>query len=98
MKMPEKVKVGAKTHDVLITDNISLGNNYTGEIDYCKLEIRIRPMATGKMEHDFLHEMVHAIFDLNGHSVHDEGEVDRIAAALHMIIGDNPGLFERGTD
>ncbi len=96
MIIPEKVKVGAKVYNVLITDNISLGTNYTGEIDYCKLEIRIRPMAKGRMEHDFLHELIHAIFDLNGHSIHDEREVDSIAAAIHMVVSDNPGIFESG--
>lgn len=95
MKIPESLKVGAKTYAVKVTDNISMGLDYSAEIDYAKLEINIRPMAQSKMEHDFLHEMVHAMLNFNGHSSHNEEEVDRMAAVLHMIISDNPGIFEK---
>ncbi|WP_353853112.1 hypothetical protein [Dehalobacter restrictus] len=93
MKIPEKIKIGGRIYKVTVTENIGLGSNYTAEINYCKLEINVRPMAQGKMEQDFLHELMHAIFDFNGCKDHDEEMIDRLASALHMILQDNPGVF-----
>jgi len=93
MKIPEKVKIGGRIYTVTTTENIKLGTNYSAEIDYEKLEIRIRPIAQAKMEHDFLHELTHGIFDFAGYKDPDEELIDRIASALHMIITDNPGVF-----
>lgn len=81
---------------VEITDKLDMGNvNYSGEICYKDLVIRICPSAKGKMEADFLHEMVHGILDHLGYTDHDEKKVDEFANALHMIIQDNPEIFER---
>jgi len=93
MKIPEKVKVGGRVYTVEITENISLGSNYTGEIDYTKLVIRVRPMAQAKMEHDFIHELFHAMYDHCGYSEHTEEVADRFAAILHAIVCDNPEMF-----
>ncbi len=46
------------------------------------------------MEGDFLHEMIHAIYDFLGYSEHDEKKIDELANALHMVIKDNPEMFE----
>lgn len=94
MKIPEKLKVGGKTYAVNITDRLAMGTlDYSAEILYSHLEINITPQAPEKMEADFLHEMVHSIFDHMGLKGHDEQQVDGIAQALHMIIKQNPGLF-----
>lgn len=96
MKIPNKVKIGAKVYAVHITDRLDLGSvNYSGEILYNQLLIRICPSAKEKMEADFLHEMVHGIFDHLGYSEHDEKKVDELANVLHMIIKDNPEIFEK---
>lgn len=94
MNIPEKVKVGGKTYRVNITDKLGLGTaHYSAEIDYVGLNINITEQAPGKMEADFLHELVHAIFDHRGVRDQQEEEVDSIAQALHMVIKDNPGIF-----
>lgn len=94
MKIPEKVKIGGKVYAVEITDKLDLGNvNYSGEICYGDLLIRICPNAQGKMEADFLHELIHSIFSHLGYSEHDEKRVDELANALHMVILDNPEIF-----
>lgn len=99
MKIPQKVKIGAKVYDVEITDKLDLGSaNYSGEINYMDLVIRVCPSAQKKMEADFLHEMVHGIFDCLGYRRHDEKKVDELANVLHMIIQDNPEMFETGAD
>lgn len=96
MKIPSKVKIGAKTYGVEITDRLDLGSvNYSGEILYSKLLIRICPSEKEKMEADFLHELVHGIFDHLGYSEHDEKKVDELANVLHMVIVDNPEMFEQ---
>ena len=95
MKIPKQIKVGGKIYKVEQTDKLDLGNRYySGEIDYMNLVIRICPNAKGKMEADFIHEMLHAIFDFLGYSRQDEKKIDELANALHMVIQDNPEIFE----
>lgn len=99
MKIPKKLKIGAKVYDVEITNKLDLGNvNYSGEILYTDLIIRVCPSAQAKMEADFLHEMVHGMLDHLGYTEHDEKKVDELANVLHMIIQDNPEMFETGAD
>jgi predicted metal-dependent peptidase len=96
MNIPKKIKIGGKTYKVEVTRNLDLGNaQYSGEVDYCNLVIRIFPHAQQRMEADFLHEMVHAIYDHLGYTNHDEKKVDELAQALYMVIQDNPKMFER---
>lgn len=50
MTIPEKLKIGAKVYGVEITNKLDLGNvNYSGEISYTDLVIRICPNAQAKM-------------------------------------------------
>lgn len=94
MKIPESVKIGAKRYGVKVTDNLYLGSaNFSGEIDYNDLVIRICPSSEGKMQADFLHELIHGIFDHLGYRDHDEKKIDELANALHMVIEDNPEIF-----
>lgn len=95
MQIPKEVKVGAKTYQVEITNKLDLGNvNYSGEIVYTDLIIRICPNAQAKMEADFLHELVHAMLSHLGYCEHEEKKVDELANVLHMVIVDNPAIFE----
>lgn len=95
MNIPKKIKIGGKVYEVEITDKLFLGNaNVSAEIMYNDLVIRVSPQAQGKMEADFLHELIHAIFDHLGYRDHDEKRVDELAQALYMVIVDNPDLFE----
>jgi len=97
MKIPKKVKIGAKTYAVEITNKLDLGSvNYSGEICYGDLVIRVCPNAEGKMEADFLHELVHGMLAHLGYTDHDEKKVDELANVLHMVIEDNPEIFEKG--
>lgn len=94
MRIPESVKIGGKVYDVELTDRLTLGSaNYSGEIDYTGLAIRICPSAKGKMEADFLHELMHGIADHLGYDSHDEKKIDEMANALYMVIQDNPDMF-----
>lgn len=99
MKIPQKVKVGGKTYQVEITDRLDLGNvNYSGEVNYQDLIIRICPQAQQKMEGDFLHELCHAIYNHLGYNDHDEKKIEELASALYMVIQDNPEMFERSVE
>lgn len=96
MKIPKKVKVGAKVYKVELTDQLYMGaQNYGGEIFYTGLEIHVLNTLAPKMqEHFFLHELVHAIADHLGYSDHDEKVVEAVTNALHMVIIDNPEIFK----
>ena len=94
MNIPEAVKIGGKTYTVEITNKLDLGNvNYSGEINYSDLVIRICPQAQQKMEADFLHELMHGVMVHLGYSEHEEKKIEELASALYMIIQDNPELF-----
>ncbi len=93
MKIPKKVKIGGLTYTVKVTQNISLGVRYSGEVIYSDLQINLRPSQ--RIERDFLHEVIHAIYDNLGISEHDDIEIDRLAGALYALIVDNPGMFEQ---
>ena len=94
MNIPKKIKIGGKVYTVEITNKLDRGNvNVSAEILYNDLVIRVSPQAQGKMEADFIHELIHAIFDHLGYKEHDEKRVDELAQALYMVIVDNPDLF-----
>lgn len=94
MTIPKKIKVGGKTYRVEITNKLDLGINcVSAEILYNDLIIRVSTQAKEKMESDFLHEVVHAIFEHLGYRNHDEKQIDEIAQSLYMVIQDNPGMF-----
>lgn len=96
MKIPKQIKIGGKVYQVEQTTKLDLGNyNYSGEIDYMNLIIRIVPSAEDKMKSDFIHEVVHGIYSHLGYTNHDEKKVDELANALYMVIKDNPEMFER---
>ena len=99
MKIPKKVKIGGLTYTVEITDNLFLGAaNYCGEITYDTLMIRVKPQAKEKMEADFLHEVMHGIFNFLGLE-QDERHIEEIAQALYALIVDNPEMFsEEGSN
>lgn len=94
MNIPSEFKVGGKTYSVNQTENIYLGCDYTGECCPQDLEINIRPLKNESVkEIVFLHEMIHAIYFHLGYTDHDEHKVEELANALHMVIMDNPGVF-----
>lgn len=96
MTIPKSVKVGGKTYKVEITDRLDIGAaNCAGEILYDKLTIRILPNPEQEMHGVLLHEIVHAMLQNHGYRDHDEQKVDELANALHALIVDNPGIFER---
>lgn len=95
MKIPESVKVGGKHYEIVYTNNLDSGIiNANAEIDFRKLEIRISNSARSKMESDFIHELLHAVYDHLGYKEHDEKNVDELANALYMVIQDNPKMFQ----
>ncbi len=95
MNIPKSIKIGGKVYTVEITDKLYLGGaNVSAEIMYNDLIIRVSPQAQGKMEADFVHELIHAIFDHLGYKEHDEKRVDELAQALYMVIVDNPDAFD----
>lgn len=96
MKIPSEVLINGVPFTVMVTDKISLGLDYGGEICYGQQEINIRPMAPECQKVIFLHECVHGMLDSLGYEKHDEKLVDGIAHQLYMLIKDNPEIFKKG--
>lgn len=42
--IPATIKIGGLTYTITETQNITLGNDYNGEILYRELKINVRPM------------------------------------------------------
>ncbi|MFV0413322.1 MAG: hypothetical protein ACK5L3_08640 [Oscillospiraceae bacterium] len=96
MNIPKSLKVGGKIYTVEQTEEISIGKEYQGETIFAELAIRIWPSKAQAMrEVTFLHEMLHAIYSHLGYFDYSEKKIDELANALHMVIVDNPGVFDR---
>lgn len=96
MKIPDQIKIGGKIYAVEKVKDVGLSMIHcTAEIDYCECEIRIYPSAQQKMEMDFMHEVMHAIFAHLGYKKHNEKQIDELANALYAVIKDNPEMFEK---
>jgi hypothetical protein len=103
MKIPKSVKIGGFRYTVEITDNLTLGRDYSGEITHNDLMIRLRPLAQQMTELALVHECVHGLLDMMldeqfGESKPDRGErfVVKFSAALYALIEDNPEMFDSG--
>lgn len=95
MTIPKTIKIGGNIYEVEITDKMDLGSaNVSAEINYVDLKIRVAPNAPGKMQADFIHEMIHGILAFLGYKDHDEKQVEEMAQALYMVIQDNPDIFD----
>lgn len=96
MKIPDKIKIGGKIYAVKKVKEIGLTMiSCSAKIDFRECEIRIYPSSQQKMETDFMHEVMHAIFDHLGYKEHDEKQIDEFANALYAVIQDNPEIFEK---
>lgn len=97
MNIPKTLKIGGKTYDVTVTENITLGSGCNGEILYNDLKINIRPMARANMEACLIHEIMHGIHANLGYIEHDEKQIEELAEALYAVFVDNPELLEEDT-
>jgi hypothetical protein len=96
MKIPEKVKIGGNVYTVEMCEQPCPDPNVDGEIRYAYGVIAIKnanAFSQSYKEQVFLHECVHGIFDVLGLK-QDEGLTDKVAKGLHMLIKDNPEIFE----
>lgn len=91
MNIPRKIKVGGLDYKINLTDNITLGKEYTGEVLYKDCTINIRDCAM--KEQTFLHELFHVMFWALGYTEHNETVIDGLASQLLAIIKDNKNIF-----
>lgn len=102
MRIPGKIKIGARTYRVRYIDpdpdtvfDRSEDGVILGQIDYRNQIIKLLDGPDmEQMEQALLHEIVHGIaYDLGYSGEHNEREIDLLASALHRLIQDNPELF-----
>ena len=95
MKIPKKVKIGGTTYNVITSvERLFKGDDCSAEINYYDSIIEIsRNCGEQRAKRDFLHEVVHAIYDNLGYTEHDEKQIDELAGALYQVIVDNPEMF-----
>ena len=91
MPIPNKVKVGWKTYDVILADpTLNGGDELYGQIDYDRCTITLRATASPDQQRATLvHELLHAVSNMYGLDL-DEKLVTNLANALYCIYKDNP--------
>lgn len=96
MQIPERIKIGGIIYHVKNEAVVSRDNhNIDGEVNYSEQIIRLKDVIQGEYrEAVFIHEIVHAMFEFCGIE-QDENIVSRLSNALHMVIKDNPEIFEK---
>lgn len=92
MPIPNKVKVGWKTYDVMLADpTLNGGDELYGQIDYDRCTITLRATASPDQQRATLvHELLHAVSDMYGLGL-DEKLVTDLANALYCVYKDNLG-------
>ena len=95
-KIPDRVKVGWKNYDVVLTEpRLNSGAELYGQIDHDAQIITLRGTST----HDqlcatLLHEVLHAVSDMYGLGL-EEKLVEDLTNALYTVYKDNIELQER---
>jgi len=94
MTIPDKIKIGGETYKIEMVENCNSENrNCDGQILYGKNAIQLRKDLEGDYrDYVFIHELLHGIFEHCGFE-QEEGQVDRLARALNMVIKDNQNIF-----
>ena len=89
MELPERVKLGFITYDILIVDE-PLEDNRVGEIDYHEGLIKISKYLSKPMQKWTLyHELTHALLMKMGYKDADEVVLDeRFVDAFGVVLGE----------
>lgn len=99
MKIPNKIKVGALTYTVRISDYpicIDSREVYGNiEYDFGRIAVRRDIQSSQRMELTLLHEIIHAITKDRNIDWGDKNEkyTEELAKGIHALIIDNPNLF-----
>ena len=100
MAIPNKVKIGAVTYEVILAEKpILKGNNKAmGCIDFdnSTIEVDISTQSPQMAQQTFLHELVHGMIQDRQINLKDDEEavVNQLANAIHQVIVDNPDIFK----
>ncbi len=100
MKIPEKVKIGPYTYEVVLDSNKLRDDDCFASCDCRHLKIFLDPdRPRARLEKSFFHELIHAVEDIvsNGHEdfgALKEGQVMWLSDLLYMVLKDNGMLAE----
>lgn len=95
MNIPESVKVGGHTLDVVFTNDCDeIEYNVIGKTVLGKNTIRLNTnYPKSRQEECLLHEIIHnCLYDLKEEQ--DEAMVERLGTMLYQVLQDNPNLFK----
>jgi hypothetical protein len=96
IKIPNKIRIFARTYDVQFINNLSYDKNCSGEIAYREQVIRLQPSSESAPRHhedieiSFFHELLHGVlYELNYPDLRDdEGFIDRISQVIYAALRD----------
>jgi DNA-directed RNA polymerase delta subunit len=81
MKIPKRLKIGAITYDIRISDKMKYAGIILRECNLIKIK---KELSKQQREETFFHELVHAInWEM------DEKEVELFAQALYQVFSKN---------
>ena len=96
MPIPNKVKVGWKTYDVILADpTLNGGDELYGQIDYDRCTITLRAAASPDQQRATLvHELLHAVSNMYGLDLNEKLVTD-LANALYCVYKDNSSCTKK---
>lgn len=100
MKIPQSVKVGAMTYDVVVVPNMLAERSLFGEVDVANQTIKIAgDISPERQFNALMHELYHAIrFEAGDVGDHGEQEIRAVSNMLTQVFVDNGLNFGGGTD
>ena len=90
IKIPDKVKIGALTYEVIITDQLIDKNDSGGQTDSIKLTLKISKGHPDAMAQIFMHEVFHT-FNIE---FNNEVVIENFTNSFLQFVQDNPGVFD----
>lgn len=95
MKIPLGVKIGYKDYNIEQVDNLNDGTAILyGLVNYDEEKILLNKKYTrNQRECTLIHEVIHAIDDLNEIDLTEE-QVVKLGKGMYQFIKDNPHVFE----
>ena len=96
MKIPEFIKVGGHTYEIIIDEDLWFNEGHHGTTNYSTQKIRLSTQGHVEVRGTtFLHEILHVIDRVLNLNSLDERTVDILSEGLFQVLSEMGITFER---
>ncbi len=99
MIIPEEIKVGGHTYEIVTPYKFTERSDLRGQTDHLTLKIKLsvqtnngEPISESNKEASFFHELLHCVDVIYNAGKLDEETVERLGEGLYQVLQDN-GFF-----